>query len=87
MLEIPVSKCPHCGTKLDAATPMCDPTHVPDPGSVSLCLRCCQWIVFDETLHLRKPSPEESVEFANDPMFQRLLAISIRVARQRASLQ
>lgn len=66
---------------------MLDPSHVPRPGDVSLCLRCCEWVVFDEALHLRKPMPQESVEFANSWTLQRLMGHAKRSARERALRQ
>jgi hypothetical protein len=70
LVDYPESKCPYCGARLNYATPLGEPSNTPDPGSVSLCIRCCQWLVFDRELKLRKPTQGELVTIKAEPFLQ-----------------
>lgn len=56
--ELPKSKCPVCGYEVDDASSMSkaydiqDNRDFPVPGDLSLCLRCGELLVFDQTMHL-----------------------------------
>ena len=62
---------PSCGTRLDAATNVTS-TQRPDPGDLTVCLRCGHLLAFDEQLKLRELNDAEIREAAGD---RRLLAI------------
>ena len=61
--------CPTCEAKHDLVSGMTD-EDTPDPGSLSLCIRCGVWAIFDEDLSLRKPTNEEAIEISADPYVQ-----------------
>jgi hypothetical protein len=79
----PKTNCPYCGAKLDAATPAYQKEIVPDPGSVSMCVMCCEWLVFTEDLKLRKPTPEERTEFSQIPELIRVQQVGRMLAQKR----
>lgn len=76
--NLPVTFCPYCGTRLDAATPALGKGITPSPGDASLCLRCSAWLVFDGDLRPRKPTDAENRVFARDQKMRRVQ----RVARK-----
>lgn len=54
------SKCVRCGYVMDMATSLEDPeVNLPNPGDISLCLKCGLLSIFDQNLKLRPPSDEE----------------------------
>ena len=65
--DLPVSFCPVCNYKLDAATPADDPDAVPEPGCVSVCIHCVSVHVFGDDLRLRPPTAEELDRLRTDP--------------------
>lgn len=52
--RVPTCRCPYCDTLLDAATPA-EGDAVPEPGDLSVCIKCASPLVFDGHLRLRKP--------------------------------
>lgn len=46
--------CPFCNYQTDRAKNLEDETAVPDPGDISLCIRCAEASEFDENLNLVK---------------------------------
>jgi hypothetical protein len=61
------TKCPYCNETTDMAAAMHN--HKPTPGSISVCLHCMHWAIFDKDLSLRKPTTEETMRLGNDPRF------------------
>lgn len=60
------STCPFCGRNNDANAATGDNPAPPQPGDVSICWGCHGVGVFTGS-HIRKPTPEEEIEFSNDP--------------------
>lgn len=58
--EVPVSFCPTCGLKLDRAASLEGKN--PEPGDISICIKCENIMVFDEMLKLRVPMSDEIKE-------------------------
>lgn len=56
--ELPASKCPVCGYTVDDASSVSevydteDDRKFPVPGDLSLCLKCGEVLVFDQTMHM-----------------------------------
>jgi hypothetical protein len=59
--ETPRVPCPACGRPLDRASNP-DGTGAPEPGDITVCLRCATTLLFDATLGLKKPSDAEMVQ-------------------------
>jgi hypothetical protein len=57
--RLPLSRCPHCGKKLDAASRMEGPQPLPKPDDLTVCIGCGEVLAFDGRLHLRKVSATE----------------------------
>jgi hypothetical protein len=62
----PVTRCPVCGHKLDAATAV-NGKRPPIPGAVSVCIRCSALLIFDQDLNLRKLAKQDLIELRRDP--------------------
>lgn len=55
----PANHCPHCGYRVDAASPAGDKPATPKEGDISLCI-CCRGVsVFRADLTLRLPTGGE----------------------------
>lgn len=48
--------CPHCGCSLNAASNQNDET--PEPGDLTLCAKCRNWIEFNDDMKLIKTTDE-----------------------------
>ena len=60
-------RCPSCGKRMDAAAFANNAQHVePESGDVSICFHCGQFMVFDDDLRLRLPTPAERSHLARD---------------------
>jgi hypothetical protein len=57
--QMPATTCLTCGHRLDRAAALDDPDARPEPGAITLCIRCATVFVIDETLGLRLPTREE----------------------------
>jgi hypothetical protein len=56
----PPTRCPFCGSICDGASSLTGGTKPPDKGSVTLCIDCGEWAVFDDVPGgLRKPTDAE----------------------------
>lgn len=58
-VRVPLSPCPKCNYRLDAATLVRPGTALPKPGDFTICLRCGEVLIFGDELALR-------VAMAND---------------------
>jgi hypothetical protein len=68
--RVPATVCPGCGYKLDAASSMDGGDHTPQPGSPTLCLKCGELLIFDESLKPRSPSAAELIELQCNPVWR-----------------
>jgi hypothetical protein len=60
--------CPFCLCEHDAASGVGDAAHrTPAAGSVSFCIECGRFSMFDERLQLREPHPAELAAILADP--------------------
>jgi hypothetical protein len=77
-------RCPHCGYPLNSATstPSSD-WDVPEPGDLSLCISCDEWLVFDTGTTLRKPTEDELVEIGLDAECRHMRAIWLKFKEQQ----
>jgi hypothetical protein len=55
-------QCPHCGSKLDAASTINEETPIPKPRDLTVCFGCGEVLQFDTRLHLEKISAIELAE-------------------------
>jgi hypothetical protein len=77
---VPESPCTHCGEMLDMASCVKQTTSKhsrrrvvrPDPGDMTICIKCGHLMGFNPDLTLRDPTDDELIKVAGDP---RLLAI------------
>lgn len=78
-------RCPHCGKLNDLASGL-NGARRPDAGSVSLCMTCGEWAVFENDfigLRLRVPTEDEWASMQRDETVQK--TISAWNAVQRGS--
>jgi hypothetical protein len=82
--ELHGCSCTECGYKFDLASGVGQAENsAPEPGGISLCIRCGNADVFDEVdgvLTLRVPTPEE-LESINADLTVRAAQIAIRGMR------
>jgi hypothetical protein len=74
--SLPESRCLHCGTTLNAVTSI-EPDKRPEPGDITVCLRCGHIMAFATDLTLRALTDEEMYKIAGDERMlqvQRMLA-------------
>lgn len=71
---VPTCDCPHCGSSLDAVTPM-DHDSRPEPGDVTLCVCCGGASEFDDDLLLIKA---DTSKFSAEEMDE-LVAIRVYI--------
>lgn len=58
--------CPYCQAECDRVRQAFG-NEAPEPGDVSICLKCGVPCIFDDKLRLRRPTPEEQKEvYANE---------------------
>jgi hypothetical protein len=70
--------CLECGVLLDGACVVNNETRKPEPGDVSVCIRCGHLAVFGDDMQLRQLNDAEIREWAGDPV---ILAIQLARAR------
>ena len=63
---LPLSLCPRCNYKLDAATKAHGENGPPDEGSASVCLNCGQVLIYEADLTLREATAEEIQSLMRD---------------------
>jgi hypothetical protein len=78
--EIPQSRCPLCKHTLDAVECASGRSR-PSPGLPTICIYCGEVLVFDDSLSLRKPTVEDSADFAENPHWDLLRRAVDLVAR------
>lgn len=66
--------CPWCGRRHDFHSSTDNPLKRPKPGNLSICWGCHQLAVYTEDLGLRRPTPDEATEAAQNPAVQQALA-------------
>lgn len=54
-----LSHCPYCNHGHQLASSMSNPEARPKPGDISICVECCNVLVFNDDLTTRKPTPLE----------------------------
>ena len=60
--------CPYCEYNLDAATASPrNPHAVPMPGDVTVCARCANVLIFDDSVRPRRPTVPELTEVLTYP--------------------
>jgi hypothetical protein len=59
---IPDMLCPACGHHFTHAAPADDSTTAPEPGDITVCIRCASLMVFGDDMRLRLPTPAEDAE-------------------------
>jgi len=69
--RVPLAICPRCGYILDAATATeFNPEASPEPGDVTICVKCRSVLIFDAKLIPRKPTHEELGEIIDALIIQ-----------------
>lgn len=79
IVHVPISHCPKCGSRLDAAT---HPTKDvrPTPGDITVCLHCQEIMQFDDSLLLRQPSNAELEDIMREQPELRSLVFRVQMA-------
>jgi hypothetical protein len=76
--------CPYCNTELTAAAIVnAEDDPKPDPGDLTMCFMCGEWLVFTEDLDLRKPNDEEFITIAFEPQCRQLRGIWLKMDAER----
>jgi hypothetical protein len=65
---MPVTPCPYCNVPNDAATNPEGEDGPPNPGDVTICLSCGEFLLLDADLRTVKPNDDELIELGADPM-------------------
>lgn len=73
--------CPHCGYKVDAASPVNDERVSPKSGDVTICIMCGSWSFFKEDMSLRSPTGGELIDIANNPVCRKVYAAWTQIKR------
>lgn len=68
--------CPYCKAMVDTASPV-NPGEVPDPGDVSVCFYCGEFMKYGDDMRLEKLTQRE---FNQIPHSDRLKMIKIKIA-------
>ncbi|HVQ49770.1 MAG TPA: hypothetical protein VMS92_06950 [Mycobacterium sp.] len=77
----PSTSCPHCGYKMDAASPV-EGTGVPSEGDFSVCINCAGLMVFTHDMTLRKFGEADYEELVSDTdVCRRLLTVRDLIKR------
>lgn len=71
--SIGVSSCPYCNAFLDAAADLTGVAAKPKEGSISICTKCSEIVVFGKDLKLRKPNFEDWSNITSNPEFEKRL--------------
>lgn len=79
--RIPASFCPHCRAEISAAWR--EDETIPRPGDWSLCAACGSWMVFDNSLHVRRPDEREQGWIRGSPSAQELHRLWVRFMREK----
>ena len=66
---LPESVCPRCGYLTDDATSVGDPELRPNPGSISICMKCAHITKFAEDLTLVELTRADEVELGTNSEF------------------
>lgn len=67
----PVSHCPHCGKRFDAATSTTG-KHKPKEGDVSICISCGGILIIKKDLTVRRATKEEHQKVSLDPLVMKV---------------
>lgn len=57
-----VTKCPHCGKDINAASSIDDMAATPEPGDFSLCFGCAGFLKFGDNLELLPMTYDDIVD-------------------------
>jgi len=77
--------CPACGHKMDRGTPVPGQSlKVPEPNTLSICIRCTTVSMFDDNMQLRTLTAEESEQVNNDP---RLKLVRQTIVKLKKNMQ
>jgi hypothetical protein len=80
---VPDSPCPYCHTVNDASTHSLGKAKPPRPHDMALCMNCGGWMVFNEDLTTREPSPDERVEIEASPRCAAAFRVWLAAAKYR----
>jgi len=62
--DTPVSRCPFCGYRSEAASAPGDAS--PEPGHIAVCISCASVLMFDDSLQLRAMTQTEFADLHPD---------------------
>ena len=71
--KIPQFTCVECGYRPDYADSAYG-SALPEPGDVSLCMKCAHVTIFTEDMSVREPTTTELREITNAPHVQKVIA-------------
>lgn len=74
--------CPSCSIAMDAVSSF-EGTGCPDPGDITICIRCAAVGVFTEDMGVRLPSADEKAVYMADPNVQRAVSAVLEVNQRR----
>lgn len=79
--------CPHCGYVCDACLSVKNEDARPKEGSISLCINCGEFAMFNADLTLREFTDEEETEIMTDPGIKETRAAWVRMDAERQQRQ
>ena len=79
--KLPVNVCPTCFYELDCATNTTG-SRRPRPGDFSVCMKCGEIMVFDESLRFKVPSVSALLELRQLPVEWSLVTTAQRLIRE-----
>lgn len=79
--RIPESCCPYCRAEITAAWH--DDGAIPRSHDLTLCASCGSWLVFDDSLHVHKPSALDEERLARSVEAQNLQRLWVRFMREK----
>jgi hypothetical protein len=82
MVDVPPDHCPACNYAIDAASCV-GQNASPSPGDVTICARCCSWLLFDRELHLQRVPTEMLPEIRTDPRCRLTERVCLRIRAER----
>ena len=73
--------CLECGVLLDGACVVNNETRKPEPGDVSVCIRCGHIMAFGDDMQLRQLNDAEARAVAGDPVILAIQLARAKIAR------
>lgn len=83
--EVPKTECPYCGKVNDLASSF-KGKEKPEPGDISICIKCAGILVFDEELRIRRPTDSELINIQTSQSWSEVAKViqAVRAFKSRS---